>query len=96
MKLVLAAPDSGLPSLLIAISSQHFFIELILAAPARGLPSFDIALVSQEFAAKADPVAKVSNTAAIAKRFMAFSLFVSLIHDVGSRRLRLLDTDHEE
>jgi hypothetical protein len=72
------APDSGLPSLLTAISSQHFFIELILAAPARGLPSFDIALVSQEFAASADPVANVSITAAITKRLMAFSLFAAL------------------
>src|SRR4051794_33033906 len=42
-ELFLAAPASGLPSLLTAAVSQHFLIADVLAAPARGLPSLLIA-----------------------------------------------------
>jgi len=47
MKLVFAAPASGLPSLPMAFGSQaslvHFIIKLLSAAPASGLPFFPIA-----------------------------------------------------
>jgi hypothetical protein len=50
MKLVLAAPDSGLPSALTALvaqeSAMHFFMNEVLAAPASALPSLPTALVS--------------------------------------------------
>jgi len=39
MELAFAAPESGFPSLLTALSSQHFLMELLRAAPASGLPS---------------------------------------------------------
>ena len=43
MKLVFAAPESGLPSLLTALVAQastvHFFMNDVFAAPASGLPS---------------------------------------------------------
>jgi hypothetical protein len=68
-KLVFAAPDNGLPSLLTAESSQHFLIELIFAAPANGLPSLLTALVAQDCAA-ADPTAKAEMMRASARRFM--------------------------
>jgi hypothetical protein len=42
-KLVFAAPESGLPSLLTALSSQHLFMKLVFAAPASGLPSLPTA-----------------------------------------------------
>jgi hypothetical protein len=42
-KLVFAAPESGLPSLPTALSSQHLFKKLVFAAPASGLPSFPMA-----------------------------------------------------
>ena len=35
-KLVFAAPESGLPSLPTALSSQHLFKKLVFAAPASG------------------------------------------------------------
>src|SRR5262245_58883881 len=54
MKLVFAAPESGLPSLLTAFdshaSSLHFLMKLVLAAPVRGLPSLLTALVAQDCA----------------------------------------------
>src|SRR5262245_289241 len=54
MKLFLAAPYSGLPSLLTALASQasflHFFTKLVLAAPWSGLPSALTALLSQDCA----------------------------------------------
>jgi hypothetical protein len=42
-KLVFAAPESGLPSLLTALSAQHLFMKLAFAAPASGLPSLPTA-----------------------------------------------------
>src|ERR1700758_2652609 len=68
MKLVFAAPESGLPSALIALAAQesamHFFMNEVLAAPASGLPSLLIALVSQLSCAKAAPPANVATSAA--------------------------------
>src|SRR6187401_630547 len=42
-ELFLAAPASGLPSLLTAAVSQHFLMADVFAAPASGLPSLLIA-----------------------------------------------------
>src|SRR5262245_32980428 len=54
MKLFLAAPESGLPSLPTALvshaSSLHFLTKLVFAAPVKGLPSLLTALVSQDCA----------------------------------------------
>jgi hypothetical protein len=54
MKLLLAAPLSGLPSLLTALASQasclHFFKKLVSAAPASGFPSLPTALALQSSA----------------------------------------------
>jgi hypothetical protein len=64
MKLVFAAPESGLPSALTALvaqeSAMHFFMNEVLAAPASGLPSLPIALVSHVSCAKAAPPANVA------------------------------------
>src|SRR5216683_864955 len=67
-KLALAAPASGLPSALTALSAHasvlHFLTKLVLAAPASGLPSFPTALLSQVSSANADPMAKSEKTTA--------------------------------
>src|SRR5258707_2707665 len=64
MKLVFAAPESGLPSWLTALVAQgsavHFFMNEGLAAPASGLPSFPTALLSQVSCARAAPPANVA------------------------------------
>jgi hypothetical protein len=44
-KLLCAAPERGLPSLLTAAFSQHFFRKTLFAAPTKGLPSLPIALL---------------------------------------------------
>src|SRR5690348_14702486 len=80
MKLVFAAPESFLPSLLTALAAQvsrlHFFMKLVFAAPARGWPFFPIALDSQvPGCAAAEPSAKADSRMARKKRFM----FVSLV-----------------
>jgi hypothetical protein len=68
MKLVFAAPESGLPSALTALvaqeSAMHFFMNEFLAAPASGLPSLPTALLSQVSCAKAAPLANVATNAA--------------------------------
>src|SRR6266851_2900554 len=68
MKLVLAAPDSALPSeptaLVSQLSAMHFFMNDVFAAPASALPSLPTALVSQDSCAKAEPIASVAITEA--------------------------------
>src|SRR3569623_218650 len=64
----LAAPDSGLPSALLALSLQHFFMELVLAAPTSGLPSALMALQAES--AKAGAAAKRLITIATVRRFI--------------------------
>src|SRR4249920_1027452 len=81
MKLVLAAPESFLPSEPTAFASQvsamHFFMNEVFAAPASGLPSLPTALVSQVSCANAAPPANVrTNTANINFLSMGFPLFV--------------------
>src|SRR5215831_15315146 len=89
MKLVFAAPESGLPSLLTALPSQasclHFLTKLVLAAPLSALPSLPTALVSHD-CAMADPTAKTVIRAARAIRFIVSSVNVVLnsIDDVFS------------
>src|SRR5450432_4256993 len=72
----LAAPESGLPSLLTALPSQasalHFLTKAVLAAPESGLPSLLMALASQ-LAAMADPAANDEITSARIIRFIVFS-----------------------
>src|SRR5580704_16039427 len=74
MKLLLAAPASGLPSELTAlvaqVSAMHFFMNEVFAAPARGLPSLPTALVSQDSCAKAEPSANAVITTARKIRFI--------------------------
>jgi hypothetical protein len=55
MELAFAAPESGLPSLLTAMSSQHFLMELVRAAPESALPSLLTALLAHVSWAIADP-----------------------------------------
>src|SRR5262245_38420078 len=73
MKLLLAAPESFLPSALTALPSQasalHFFMNEVFAAPASALPSLPTALVSQD-CANAVPPANVAMTAARIIRFI--------------------------
>src|ERR1700687_4076152 len=68
MKLVFAAPESGLPSWLTAlveqVSAMHFFTNEVLAAPASGLPSLPTALLSQVSCARAAPPANATTNAA--------------------------------
>src|SRR6266566_5849495 len=66
MELAFAAPDSGLPSLPTALSSQHFLMELVRAAPASGLPSLLIAFVAQLSWAIADPIPNSETRIAVA------------------------------
>src|SRR5215475_3657435 len=79
MKLVLAAPESGLPSALTALvahwSAMHFFMNDVFAAPASGLPSLPTALLSQVSCAIAVPAAKAAITVA---RITRLSIFLSL------------------
>src|SRR5438445_12771975 len=68
MKLVFAAPESGLPSALTAlvaqVSAMHFFMNEVFAAPASAFPSLPTALLSQDSCAKAEPIASVAITEA--------------------------------
>src|SRR5258708_3037418 len=68
MKLVFAAPESGLPSWLTAlvaqVSAMHFLMDAVLAAPASGLPSLPTALLSQVSCARAAPPANATTNAA--------------------------------
>src|SRR6476646_8379445 len=78
MKLVLAAPESFLPSGPAAFTSQvsvmHFFMNEVFAAPASGLPSLLTALLSQVSCATALPIANVATMAARKIRFIMGSL----------------------
>src|SRR5258706_9100422 len=77
MKLVFAAPASGLPSALTALvaqlSAMHFFMNEVFAAPASGLPSLPTALVSQDSCAAAEPSANAVMIAAKKIRFIVGS-----------------------
>jgi hypothetical protein len=68
MKLVFAAPASGLPSELTALvaqeSAMHFFMNDVFAAPASALPSLPTALLSHVSCAIAVPTAKIAIIAA--------------------------------
>src|SRR5215475_4603849 len=85
MKLVFAAPESGLPSLLTAFdshaSSLHFLMKLVLAAPVRGLPSLLTALVAQDCAI-AVPTEKKVIRRATKIRFIITSVCCSAIESV--------------
>jgi len=74
MKLLFAAPASGLPSLPTALvwqlSRLHFFKKLAFAAPASGLPSLLTALLSQVPCADAEAKFNDSSNAARRTRFM--------------------------
>jgi hypothetical protein len=70
MKLLFAAPLSGLPSDPIALGAQasrlHFVRKLVFAAPASGLPFLPTALLVHVSCAAAEPIANaVTNTAYI-------------------------------
>jgi hypothetical protein len=70
MKLLFAAPLSGLPSDPTALGAHasrlHFATKLVFAAPASGLPFFPIALLAHVSCAKAEVIANaVSRTANI-------------------------------
>jgi hypothetical protein len=79
MKLVFAAPESGLPSELTALvaqlSAMHFFMNEVFAAPASGLPSFPTALLSHVSCASAAPPA---NTVTNAANMIFLSMVLSL------------------
>src|SRR6476661_5871927 len=81
MKLVFAAPESGLPSWLTAlvaqVSAMHFFMNEVLAAPASGLPSLPTALLSQVSCARAAPPANITTNA-------ANIIFLSMVLSHGS------------
>src|SRR6476646_92915 len=81
MKLVLAAPESFLPSGPTAFTSQvsvmHFFMNEVFAAPASGLPSLPTALLSQVSCATALPIANMATMAARKIRLIMGSLPVS-------------------
>src|SRR5262245_3515924 len=85
MKLVFAAPESGLPSLLTAFdshaSSLHFLMKLVLAAPVRGLPSLLTALVAQD-CASAVPTEKEVIRRATKMRFIVTSICCSAIESI--------------
>src|SRR6478609_7952238 len=69
MELFLAAPDSGLPSALLALSVQHFFMWLAFAAPASGLPSADMAVQAAP-CARAGAAANMLKITRTDRRFM--------------------------
>src|SRR6185437_5663992 len=74
MKLFLAAPASGLPSLPMALPAQestlHFLTKLALAAPLSALPSLPTALLSQD-CAMAEPIANDEIIKARITRFIS-------------------------
>src|SRR4029077_19640509 len=80
MKLVFAAPESGLPSWLTAlvaqVSAMHFLMDAVLAAPASGLPSLPTALLSQVSCASAAPPANITTNT-------ANSVFLSMVLSHG-------------
>jgi len=65
MKLVFAAPESGLPSWLTAlvaqVSTMHFFMNEVFAAPASALPSLPTALVFAGLLRKRSTAGKCQN-----------------------------------
>src|SRR6476620_716010 len=90
MKLVFAAPASGLPSLPIALGSHasrvHFVMKLFSAAPASGLPFLPIAWLWQALSAIAAELStNVINRAARPIRFILG------LHSLSESRLGLLD-----
>src|SRR5262245_43484146 len=88
MKLVFAAPESGLPSLLTAFdshaSSLHFLMKLVLAAPASGLPSLLTALLAHDCAIAA-PIEKEVIRRATKIRFIITSICCSAIESTRMR-----------
>src|SRR3954447_3072889 len=66
-ELFLAAPASGLPSLLTAAVSQHFLIADVFAAPASGLPSLLIASFLHDWASAGLTLIGERNAAAVMK-----------------------------
>ena len=57
-----AAPESALPSALLALSVQHFVIALVLAAPYSGLPSALMALQASANAGEAANMLRTTRT----------------------------------
>src|SRR5262245_24761610 len=97
MKLVFAAPESGLPSLLTAFdshaSSLHFLMKLVLAAPVRGLPSLLTALVAQDCAI-AVPTEKEVIRRATKIRFIITSICCSAFERIHRRLGKNCRTPH--
>lgn len=83
IKLFLAAPLSGFPSLPTAFGAQasslHFFTKLVFAAPVSGLPSFPTALVSQVAWASAEVVEKQT------KRVIRANCLIGYLHRISCR-----------
>ncbi len=75
MKLLFAAPLSGLPSDPIALGAQasrlHFAKKLVFAAPASGLPFFPTALLAHVSCAKAEVIANAVSRTAHVNRFIS-------------------------
>ena len=95
MKLVLAAPASGLPFLSMAFGSQtslaHFVMKLFKAAPASGLPSLPIALLWQDSSALAGLIAIAPSRSARPNLFMK-NLLPGALADRCAATHRLFDS----
>ena len=87
MKLLFAAPFSGLPSdptaLGVQASRLHFAIKLVLAAPARGFPFLPTALLSQVSWAAAEPSANASARSTYINDFILSSFLAVCDHFKG-------------
>src|SRR6185503_16087298 len=92
-ELFLAAPASGLPSLLTAAVSQHFLIADVFAAPASGLPSLLIASFLQDCAsAGLTPIGENNAVAAMKPTSVAAVvtiLFIGVSHLRGGTGQRI-------
>src|ERR1700737_1893913 len=84
MKLLFAAPLSGLPSDPIALGAQasrlHFVIKLFFAAPTSGFPFLPTALLAHVSCATAEPIANAIARSAYIKGFILSSFLEVCAH----------------
>src|SRR6188508_1028673 len=93
-ELFLAAPASGLPSLLTAAVSQHFLIADVFAAPASGLPSLLIASFLQDCASAGLTLIGENNAVAAMKPTSVAAVVTILF--IGVSHLRWHRPAHRE
>ena len=99
MKLLFAAPLSGLPSdptaLGVQASRLHFVKKLFFAAPTSGLPFLPTALLAHVSCAAAEPIANAIARSAFIKGFILSSFLRVCAHLIGAEQERRRDRQTE-